>query len=179
MTLSDLASLGSFVNGAAVLASLIFLYFQITRMTEQVKQAEKNQRAALDQGYIARATETLKWLSEPSINELHARVRTGDTEFTTQELLRLSLTLRNEVLGAQDAYLQHKSGLIDAMTLDNSLLTLRTWLAQPAYRALWMSMAPTVAREFVAVIDTMLTMPVAQPDDLITVFKANLARVGV
>lgn len=178
MSLSDLASLGNFISGAAVLASLLFLYFQMKSMTEQVRQAEKNQRAALDQGYIARTTATLKWLSEPPINDLQARVRAGGTDFTAQELLQLSLTLRNEILGAQDAYLQHRSGLIDAMTLDNSMLTLKTWLAQPAYRALWMSMAPTVAREFAAVIDAMLIVPVAQADDMITAFKTNLAKVG-
>ena len=37
MSLSDLASLGSFVSGAAVLASLVFLFFQTRQMTSRVQ----------------------------------------------------------------------------------------------------------------------------------------------
>jgi len=33
MTLSDLASIGSLISGLAVLASLVFLYFQLRQMT--------------------------------------------------------------------------------------------------------------------------------------------------
>lgn len=49
MSLSDLASLGSFISALAVLISLIFLYFQLRQLAVQVKQAEKNQQAAIQQ----------------------------------------------------------------------------------------------------------------------------------
>ena len=41
MSLSQLAEIGSFVSGVAILASLIFLYFQLRQINKQVKQAEK------------------------------------------------------------------------------------------------------------------------------------------
>jgi len=47
MSLSDLASLGSFVSGLAVLISLIYLAIQ-------VQQAEQNQKAQIQQGRAAR-----------------------------------------------------------------------------------------------------------------------------
>src|SRR5215472_17064452 len=65
MSLSDLASLGSFVSGVAVLASLIFLFFQIRQMPEQVKRSEKNQQAAVGQGRAAILTERAKWALGP------------------------------------------------------------------------------------------------------------------
>ena len=43
MSLSQLAEIGSFTSGVAILASLIFLYFQLRQINQQVKQAEKNQ----------------------------------------------------------------------------------------------------------------------------------------
>ena len=43
MSLSDLASLGSFVSGVAVLISLIYLALQ-------VRQTEKNQQSLMQQG---------------------------------------------------------------------------------------------------------------------------------
>ena len=50
MTLSDLASIGSFVSGLAVLISLVFLYFQLRQVNEQVKQNTRHTQATLWQG---------------------------------------------------------------------------------------------------------------------------------
>jgi hypothetical protein len=96
-----------------------------------------------------------------------------------EELLRLQLALRVTLLSAQDAYLQHKTGLVDAMTLDNSMRSVRnTWLGQPVYRALWRQQAPSIAPEFAAVIETMLQeTPVTKPSDMVSRFRADLAEV--
>ena len=172
MSLSDLASIGSFVSASAVLVSLIYLAIQ-------VRQAEKNQRAVLNQGYITRVTEYLRWYAESPILELRARVMAGDTSFTAEELLRLQLALRVTLLSAQDAYLQHKAGLVDAMTLDNSMRSVRnTWLNLPVYRALWQQQAPTIAPEFAAVIEKMLQeTPVTKPIDMVSLFRADLTKI--
>ena len=174
MSLSDLSSLGSFISGVAVLVSLVYLAIQ-------VRQAEKNQRAVLNQGYITRVADYLRWYAESPISELRTRVIAGDTSFTAEELLRLQLALRITLLSAQDAYLQHKAGLVDEMTLDNSMRSIRnSWLNQAVYRALWMQQAATIAPEFAAVIETMLEeTPVAKPNDMVSLFRADLAKVVV
>lgn len=172
MSLSDLAAFGSFVSGIAVLISLVYLALQ-------VRQAEKNQRAVLNQGYITRVTDYIRWYAESPVNELRARVAAGDTSFTAEELLRLGMALRVTILSAQDAYLQHKAGLLDAMTLDNSLRILKqVWLTQPVYRALWLEQSPTIAPEFAAVIESNLARaPLAPSLDAVAQFQANLAKV--
>ncbi len=174
MALSDLASLGSFVSGVAVLVSLVYLAIQ-------VRQAEKNQRAVLNQGYITRVTEYLRWYAESPISELRTRVIEGDTSFTAEELLRLQVALRITLLSAQDAFLQHKAGLVDEMTVDNSMRSVRyTWLNQPVYRALWRQQAPTIAPEFADVIEKMLQeTPVTKSSDIVSRFHADLAKVAV
>jgi len=173
MTLADIASIGSLVSGAAILVSLVYLAIQ-------VRQAEKNQRAVLNQGYITRVADYLRWYAESPINELRTRVIAGDTSFTADELLRLQLAFRVTLLSAQDAYLQHKAGLVDEMTLDNSMRSVRnSWLNQPVYRALWLQQAPTIAPEFAAVIETMLRETlVTKPGDIVSVFLADLAKVA-
>ena len=172
MTMSDLASLSSLLSGFAVLVSLVYLALQ-------VRQAEKNQRAVLNQGYITRVTEYLRWYAESPMNELRARVYAGDTAFTAEELLRLQLAFRVTILSAQDAYLQHKAGLVDSMTLDNSMRSLKiTWLAHPVYRALWLQQAPSIAPEFAAVIETtMREVPLAESADLVSRFRTDLASI--
>src|SRR5215471_13499396 len=109
MSLSDLASLGSFVSGVAVLASLVFLFFQMRQMTEQVRQSERNQRALMNQGYIARVTENVRWIAEPGNAELLVRIVAGETAFESLELLRLRVQFRNAALIVQDVYVQHQS----------------------------------------------------------------------
>ena len=174
MSLSDLSLLGSFVSGVAVLVSLVYLAIQ-------VRQAEKNQRAVLNHGYITRVADYLRWYAESPINELRSRVIAGDTSFTAEELLRLQLALRVTLLSAQDAYLQHKAGLVDEITLDNSMRSVRnSWLNQPVYRALWLQQAPTIAPEFATVIETMLReTPVTKPIDMVSLFRADLVKVVV
>src|SRR5215469_1826562 len=100
MSLSDLASLGSFVSGIAVLVSLIYVAVQL-------RQAAKHQRALMHQGYAARVSENLHWLAEPVNAGLRARVIAGETEFTPEELYRLRMFCRVGILNAQDAYLQY------------------------------------------------------------------------
>lgn len=60
MTLSDLASLGSFISGIAVLVSLIYLALQ-------VRQAEKNQRAIIHQGRVEQSADRLLRLMDPEL----------------------------------------------------------------------------------------------------------------
>lgn len=172
MSLSDLASLGNFVSALAVLVSLVYLALQ-------VRQASKHQRAALNQGYITRVTEYLRWYSEPPFNELRARVMSGETSFTAEELSCMGLAFRVTLLSAQDAYLQHKAGLVDDMMLENSMRNVRfSWLSQPVYRALWRQQMPTVAPEFAAVIEKMVRETrLATPSDMVANFQAELAKI--
>jgi hypothetical protein len=179
MALSDLASLGSFVSGGAVLVSLIFLYFQLRQIAEQVKQTEKNQRAVLNQGYADRATVNLRWLAESPQAGLITRVLEGETNFTSEELFRLGIAFRSSVVSTQDTLLQHRAGLVDDMTLENSLLGLaQAYLCQPVYRALWEGHKASIAPDFRVEIDTMIARTeLAKPADRVTNFQINLARV--
>src|SRR5215469_14534496 len=115
MSLSDLASLGSFVSGAAVLISLIYVGYQI-------RQASKHQRALMNQGYFARVQENLHWLAAPVNNQLRARINAGETTFTEEELYLLNVVLRTTLLNVQDVYQQHQSGLLDTEVFESSTL---------------------------------------------------------
>jgi hypothetical protein len=172
MSLSDLASLGSFVSGIAILVSLIYVALQL-------RQSAKHQRALMNQGYVARVTENLRWLAEPGNAELRTRIIAGERKFTAEEVYRLQQILRFTVLNAQDIYMQHRSGLFDTMVLDTSMLHFRvSFFGQPVFRAIWMDIAQTVAPEFRAVVEKMLAeVPLAKPADAVANFNANLAKV--
>jgi hypothetical protein len=171
MSLSDLASLGSFVSGVAVLVSLVYLALQI-------RQTEKNQRALMNQGVVTRAVEALTWMAQPDITDLIIKVRSGEREYTTQELTKLGLVLRAMLLTGQDAYIQRRSGLTDQVTFDATMGGVKFWLALPASRALWKFDRVTYAPEWMSYVDKLMAeTPLAKPADISVAFKANLAEV--
>ena len=172
MTLSDIASIGSLVSGLAVLGSLFYLSLQN-------RQLDRNQRALMNQGVINHGVEIGQWLAEPHMTGLRLRVEAGEAEFTAEELHRLRIHLRVAIINAQDAYVQHRAGLADQITLDNSMGTVRVLLlAQPIYRALWKSSRAAFAPEWAAYIDRMIEeTPLATPVDIVAEFRADLAEV--
>ena len=179
MTLSNLASISGIVSGLAVLASLIFLYFQLRQISEQVKQAEKNQRASLNQGFVTRTTDNLRAsLDGPASYELVQRVFAGETNFTASEVSKLRIAFRLSIIGTQDAYLQHREGLLDAANMDYARLTLKNWLRQPVFRALWSQSADSLPSEFVAFVNHLIAeTPLAVPEDTVARFQAELAKI--
>jgi len=179
MSLSDLAALGSFISGFAVLISLVFLYFQLRQVSAQVTQSEKNQRALMNQGIISRTVDILMHNSQPLQIQLRVKVNSHDPNFTEEDAARLFTTLRMVLINVQDAYIQHKSGLIDQITLDNSLYSVkRGFLAHPVFRAVWMGNRANFAPEFASFIDKVIDeTPLAEPTDVLAQLEANLAKL--
>ncbi|HXQ15465.1 MAG TPA: hypothetical protein VN814_12660 [Caulobacteraceae bacterium] len=178
MSLSDLAALGSFVSGFAVLVSLVFLYFQLRQLNMQVLQAETNQRALLNQGVASRTIDGLKWGSEPIMNELNSRMFAGDTKFSAPELRQLRLYLRVRLTGVQDNYVQLRSGLIDQLTFDNVLEGAKGILSQRVFRAVWLDSRLGYAPEWRDYVDRLIAeLPLAEPIDAVAQFEASLADV--
>ena len=171
MTLSDLASIGSLVSGVAVLISLIYLALQ-------VRQAEKNQRALMNQGTAARVSEALLALAQPQFAGLSSRAQSGDTDFSAQEINQLRMILRVSLLSLQDALVQHRAGLVDHITFQNSTGAVRSILALPAYRAIWVRNRSSYAPEMAAFVDDLIAKtPRTEPIDLAVQFKADVAEI--
>jgi hypothetical protein len=146
MSLSDLASLGSFVSGLAVLVSLMFLYFQLKQVNRQVRQTEINQRAFMNQGFTTRTIEILKFTAEKENVVAINRAFSGETDFSAEELAVLANHLRMAILNFQDIVLQHSQGLADQIMLDYQMGVLRGFLTWPVYRAQWRRIRQTLRR---------------------------------
>ena len=178
MTHSELASVGSFISGFAVLIPLVFLYFQLRQLNAQLFQTERNQRALMNQGLINRSSEITRWFAEPRMVGLTARVLAGETQFTAEDLFALGQALRLNLTSAQDAFVQHRAGLADQISLDNAMSAARSMLAWPVYRALWKVDRARFAPEWATVVDRLIEeMPLGKPRDIVADFQAVLAEV--
>lgn len=106
MTLSDLASIGSLISGLAVLASLVFLYFQLRQMNAQVRQAERNQLAAIRLGRVAERIHVNIALMEPSAADAYLKGMSGADDITSTQYSQFSAYCRCIFAAGQDGLSQ-------------------------------------------------------------------------
>ncbi|MBS0278608.1 MAG: hypothetical protein JSR81_13390 [Proteobacteria bacterium] len=150
MTLSDLAALGSFVSGAAVLVSLVFLWFQL-------RQSEKNQRAQIRQVHSMRISDS--FLRRADHAELWERAYRGD-KLSDAEIYRVLQTSSAVWFGIEDSFYQYRDGLLDETTWQAKKNAMRL----PQLRAAWpLIRSSAVGAEFVLLADRIIaeTRPVS------------------
>jgi len=172
MSLSDLASVGSLVSGVAVLVSLVYLALQ-------VRQTEKNQRAQISQGVIDRTSDMNMWVIDSQMLDVFLKARNQQTDLSEKEIFHLSIIFRVLLSNSQDAYVQHSAGLIDQLTFDQTMTTLKYWLGNPIFRAIWKSQNTILAStEWAAYIEKLLKeMPLTEKTDMVERFQNNLTEI--
>jgi hypothetical protein len=137
MSLSDLASLGSFVSGVAVLASLVFLYFQIRQVNRQVRQAERNQQASIRHSRVSRAVDIQLATADPGLSEVWLRGAFNPDEITRAELMQFHALCRARFLHAEDAFYQHEEGLLNESAFATMNAGVRSMAGLPGVRVAW------------------------------------------
>ena len=171
MNWDAIGAIGQMLGSVAVLVTLAYVAMQL-------RQADRNQRGLMNQGVINRGSEDIAFLAQPHVIEVTSRVLAGETDFTAIEVRQLSLVMRKIILGAQDAYVQHKAALTDQVTFDNALGALRFYMCQPVYRALWKANRAFLADEWASFVDTLIeSIPLAVPNDQVAQFNAELAKI--
>jgi hypothetical protein len=179
MSLSDLASIGSFVSGVAVLASLAFLYFQLRQLSEQVKQAERNQSAIIQQGRVARSSDQLFRLADPHLAGVWLKAVTTPESLTDEEAFQFLLILTAMVRAAEDVYFQHELGLLNDQSMQNQLGPLRGIMRTRNAVAVWRTIRPGYDPEFAARIDAMIPDQLDQSEYFAIVnWRNELAKLG-
>src|SRR5215470_214537 len=112
MSLSDLASLGSFVSGIAVLASLVFLYFQLRQVKEQVKQAERNQKALVQQSRAARSSDHFERIADVTNVTAYYKGLFGSPDLTVTEGRQFFAFFCSTIYQFEDVFFQHRQGVL-------------------------------------------------------------------
>jgi len=175
MSLSDLAAVGSFVSGVAVLASLVLLMFQLRQMTNQVRQSEKNQRASIRQTHSMRISSA--FLQRVDHAETWVKATKGEA-LSDAEVYQVMQSMWAVWFSVEDSFYQYRDGLLDESTWQASLAGLRNALRGPLLRAAWPFIrASTVGADFVAMVDDLIanTQPVTS-NDQIAACRASIAR---
>ena len=146
MSLSDLASIGSFVSGLAVLISLAYL-------TIQVRQAERNQKAQIQQGRAARLVDLQLRLTEPANSEIYMRGQGGEAFESATDLQRYRNLILASLYSMEDSFLQHKAGLLGDSDFASFRLRMAAVFANIGFRAMWRDLRTFHGPDFRAFCD--------------------------
>jgi hypothetical protein len=156
MSLSDLASLGSFVSGFAVVISLIYLALQ-------VRQAERNQRGLMQQGRADRLSFLLLQMAEASTAEIYTKGGNTPESLSESELERFLLICRSAFLSGEDSLLQYKAGLLDEAAFASFAAGARGQLTSPGLRLAWRLLSPGFGPDFVTFTEDQLRVTAPRP----------------
>jgi hypothetical protein len=169
MSLSDLASLGSFVSGVAVVFSFVFLGLQI-------RQSDRNQRAVLNAQSSSLFAEHLLKLSEPHLANLFWRMMEGETNFTGAEALQL-MGIVTALLGDYaDIDERRLSGLADADEATKQGVS--NLLGYKFARVLWSIGETTFSPSFRSQVNAIIRdTPVQPPGSFMSMVKDTVARM--
>ena len=176
MSLSDLASLGSFVSGAAVLASLVFLFFQMRQMTKQVRLTEQNQQALIRRGSRTRNIELLLTRTDPSVAEATAKGFVGDETISAVQYEQFIAYTLASFIHLEDLFFQHKSGLLTDSAFDASRSGHKPFFSVLGTRQFWENARISFAPEFAKFVDDLIAdTPTRRSGELFDQWKAGLA----
>jgi hypothetical protein len=163
MSLSDLASLGSFVSGVAVLISLVFLYFQVRQVTAQVRQAERNQQASIRHTRISRAVQLQLDLADPGRSEVWWKALIGPQEISETQLRQFFALSRAFFFHIEDSFYQHEHGLLNDDAFETTVAGIRRFVSNPGARAIWRVQRSGFRGKFLAYMDGLVSAAAQGP----------------
>ena len=170
MSLSDLASLGTFVSGVAVIVSFVFLGLQI-------RQNNRNQRSLIQQGRADNNLELMLRLTEPHLQETVMRGRAGDLTLAPAQIDAFVRAWIATFSLWEDGFLQRKRGTIDSDSFAADEANHRVLMSYPGCRAAWRTARGQFTGPFRDYIDAMVRdLPPTPAPDVATTWKAFVAE---
>jgi len=150
MSLSELASFGSFVSGIAVLISFAFLALQMRQSARNQRAIIHNERTRLVQDLTVQSFGTY----EGAETMLRGNAADGSLDIAqSRQYLAMLLSVFRLF---EEFYYQHRDGMMDAARWHSNTLRMHGFLAVPGIRAAWRTHAPTFGSDFRAWMEAIL-----------------------
>ena len=131
MSLSDLAALGSFISGVAVLISFVFLAFQMRQNAHNQRATVHNERTALTQDL------TLALAGDKETSEIWHRGNAADPSLDITDTNRYYMIMLSIFWAYEEHFYQHRDGMIDESRWATTIRRLRSMSVAPGCRAAW------------------------------------------
>lgn len=173
MSFSDLASIGSFVSGIAVVVSLIYLSLQ-------VRHADRNQQASIRQGRSTRIADLFMGASNPSVADAVGKGSAGAEDISSTQLEQFRYYCLAHISHAEDSFYQHQDGLLNDAAFETFVSALKFWYRSSGVQAVWKRARDAYAGEFVDFMDKVSADTVIAPSIYaLAQWKADVAAEKV
>ena len=149
MTLSDLGAIGAFVSAVAVVISLIYLSLQ-------VRQASKHQRSLLLQGRAQANIDLRMQFADPTFAEVWDKALGSEGDLTLSEYRQVRNICTAWFIRDEEAFLQHRDGLISEAAFDGVKRMAMTLLVFPRPRVTWKQTRPGFDPDFAQFMDRLI-----------------------
>jgi hypothetical protein len=156
MSLSDLASLGSFVSGVAVLISLIYLALQ-------VRQTERNQQISIRHSRVSRTVELHLALADPAMADAWLHGSGSAQKLTQTELSQFIHLCRAHFFHFEDSFYQREEGLLNDAAFETVVAGVRLLARSPGWRAAWRLARPNFGGRFLEFMDGLIARSAVEP----------------
>lgn len=130
MSLSDLAAIGSFVSGIAVVFSFLFLALQ-------VRQSNRNQRSLIQQGRTGRNVDILLRMSDPFMSKIIAEADGNCAALDAGNIWSFYGFAGAVFWTYEDSFLQFQAKTLDAQSWESDAVIIKRLIGHPAYRVVW------------------------------------------
>ena len=159
MTLSDLASIGTFISAVAVVISLAYL-------GRQIRQARIHQQAMVRTERANRLAAMNIAAQEPSIAVALSKGFIASDDITATQYAQFAHFCRASFYNAEDTYFQHKLGLISDEAFASFIASVQGAATAPGMRAAWKQFRGLFVSEFAEWMDrTLAQAKIAPPID--------------
>jgi hypothetical protein len=156
MSLSDLASIGSFVSGFAVLISLIYLALQ-------VRQTERNQQISIRHSRASRTVDLHLALADPAAADAWLHGSASPQQITQTELGQFTNLCRALFFHFEDSFYQREEGLLNDAAFETVVAGARLISRSPGVRAAWRIARPNFGGRFLDFMDGVVAGSAAEP----------------
>ncbi len=156
MSLSDLASVGSFVNGVAVLISLIYLSLQ-------VRQTKRNQQIAIRHSRASRIVELQMGLADAGVARAWLLGSARPQGLTETELCQYISLCRALFFHFEDSFYQREEGLLNDDAFETVVAGVRFSARSPGWRAAWKMARANFGGRFRDFIDGVVAASSGEP----------------
>ena len=112
MSLEHIFYVSQSIAAVAVIASLLYL-------AQQVRQAERVQRATMQQGRADRTSQASLAVASSELARVLQKGMAGDTELTREEFTQWMWMCRALFLSGEDSFLQHEAGMLSDAAFDS------------------------------------------------------------
>jgi hypothetical protein len=169
LTLEQIFYISQSIASLAVVGSLIYLGLQ-------VRNADRSQRAMMQQGRANRMTTTFIALASPELSSVWQKGMDADPTMTREEVAQWMLMCRAGFLSAEDSFLQHQAGALDQAAYDSYCAGVRSFMSHAGFRISWQMMGGQFGKEFRAFIDEQVAAsPIVNSLDIFAAWQKLLA----